>query len=187
MIAVLNGPAVGIGATFLPLCDAVFMSDKATLKTPFGSTAQAPEGCSSYTFPKLLGMHAIIACHYLITNCHSRYYSHFKILQLISGPSLAKKMLMFDHTMSAEEAKACGLVTDVFPHESFDEKVTEKINEIAMYHPNVLQRIKSIVDSHEKDILHSVNEKECQHLVEVWQSEECTRGLEMLLAKITSK
>ena len=96
-------------------------------------------------------------------------------------------MLMFDHTMSAEEAKACGLVTDVFPHESFDEKVTEKINEIAMYHPNVLQRIKSIVDSHERDILHEVNEKECQHLVEVWQSEECTRGLEMLLAKITSK
>ena len=59
LIAVLNGPAVGIGATFLPLCDAVFMSDKATLKTPFGSTAQAPEGCSSYTFPKILGKFSI--------------------------------------------------------------------------------------------------------------------------------
>ena len=179
----MNGPAVGIGATFLPLCDAIFMSDKATLKTPFGSTAQAPEGCSSYTFPKLLGMHAFLAKVLL----QIAFQYHFKILQLISGPSLAKKMLMFDHTMSAEEAKACGLVTDVFPHDSFDEKVTEKINEIAMYHPNVLQRIKSIVDSHERDILHAVNEKECQHLVEVWQSEECTRGLEMLLAKITSK
>ena len=44
LILALNGPAVGIGATVIPLCDFVFMSSRATLRTPFASTAQAPEG-----------------------------------------------------------------------------------------------------------------------------------------------
>ena len=55
LVAAVNGPAVGIGATMLGLCDAVYMSDKATLRTPFASTAQAPEGCASYTFPRIMG------------------------------------------------------------------------------------------------------------------------------------
>ena len=157
LIAALNGPAIGIGATILPLCDAVYMSESATLRTPFASTAQAPEGCSSYTFPKIL------------------------------GPVLANKMLMLDHIMSATEAKSCGLVTEIFPDDTFEENVKQKIEDLTNFPPNALERIKKISRIHEKDILHEVNDKECQHLFEVWQSDECKFAIELLLAKIGAK
>ena len=97
---------------------------------------------------------------------------------------MANKMLMLDHVMSAEEAKLRGLATEVFPDETFEQNLKDKVEEISNYAPNVLQGIKSI-SNHEKDFLHEVNEKECQNLFEVWQSEECKMAIELVMAKLS--
>lgn len=88
LVAVLNGPAVGMGVTMLPHFDVVYASDKATFHTPFVQLGLVAEGCSSYIFPRLMGM------------------------------GKAAEVLLFGKKLTAKEAFDRGLVTEVLPHES---------------------------------------------------------------------
>jgi len=55
VIAAINGPAVGIGATMTLAMDIRMASDKARMGFVFGKLGIVPEACSSWFLPRLVG------------------------------------------------------------------------------------------------------------------------------------
>uniref|UniRef100_A0A8D0HP30 Enoyl-CoA delta isomerase 2 n=1 Tax=Sphenodon punctatus TaxID=8508 RepID=A0A8D0HP30_SPHPU len=89
LIAVVNGPAVGIAVTLLGIFDIVYATDRATFHTPFSSLGQSPEGCSSYTFPKIMGN----AFHYSL-NYIFLIYGVFCFISFLSQSLAVSKQLI---------------------------------------------------------------------------------------------
>nr|XP_057916889.1 enoyl-CoA delta isomerase 2-like [Doryrhamphus excisus] len=143
LVAVVNGPAVGISVTILGMFDLVYATESATFHTPFSQLGQSPEGCSSYTFPRLM------------------------------GPGKASEMLLFNKKLTAVQACQLGLVTEVFPDSSFQSEVWSRLRSYAKLPPNSLALSKQLIRSMEKEQLHAVNDAEVERLVERWTSDEC--------------
>ncbi|XP_054621761.1 enoyl-CoA delta isomerase 2, mitochondrial [Dunckerocampus dactyliophorus] len=143
LVAVVNGPAVGISVTVLGMFDLVYATDSATFHTPFSQLGQSPEGCSSYTYPRLM------------------------------GSSKASEMLLFNKKLTAVQACQLGLVTEVFPDSSFQSEVWSRLRSYAKLPPNSLALSKQLMRSVEKDQLHAVNDAEVERLIERWTSDEC--------------
>lgn len=140
--AVVNGPAVGISVTLLGLFDLVLASDKATFSTPFTKIAQSPEGCSTYTFPRLM------------------------------GSLKASEMLIFNRTLSAQEAYERNLVTEVIADAEFQGKAWKKIEEISKLPKESLLASRRLMRDGVKDKLVAVNKKEATDLAGRWVSKE---------------
>ncbi|XP_069033710.1 enoyl-CoA delta isomerase 2 isoform X1 [Embiotoca jacksoni] len=143
LVAVVNGPAVGIAVTLLGLFDLVYATERATFHTPFSQLGQSAEGCSSYTFPKIM------------------------------GPAKASEMLLFNKKLTAAQACELGLVTEVFPDSSFQLEAWTRLKAYAKLPRNSLALSKQLIRSVEKERLHTVNDAEVERLIERWTSEEC--------------
>ncbi|XP_072366104.1 enoyl-CoA delta isomerase 2 isoform X2 [Scyliorhinus torazame] len=109
LIGVINGPAVGVAVTVLGLFDAVYSTDKATFHAPFSKLGQSPEGCSSYTFPKIM------------------------------GTGKANEIILFNKKLTAAQAYELGLVTEVFPDSTFQKEVWKRLHAYAKLPKNDLQ------------------------------------------------
>ncbi|KAM7322821.1 hypothetical protein ACRRTK_018326 [Alexandromys fortis] len=153
LVAVVNGPAVGISVTLLGLFDAVYASDKATFHTPFSHLGQSPEACSSYTFPKIM------------------------------GSAKATEMLLFGKKLTAREACAQGLVTEVFPDNTFKKEIWTRLKAYAKLPPNSMRISKQLIRKNEKEKLQAVNAEECSTLKERWLSEECINAIMSFMSR----
>ncbi|XP_034039611.1 enoyl-CoA delta isomerase 2, mitochondrial [Thalassophryne amazonica] len=143
LVAVVNGPAVGISVTVLGLFDLVYATERATFHTPFSQLGQSPEGCSSYTFPRIMGV------------------------------AKASEMLLFNKKLTAVQACDLGLVTEVFPDSSFQSEVWTRLKTYAKLPRNSVALSKQLIRSLQKERLHSTNDAEVERLIERWTSDEC--------------
>ncbi|XP_030064558.1 enoyl-CoA delta isomerase 2 isoform X3 [Microcaecilia unicolor] len=180
LIAVVNGPAVGISVTLLGLFDIVYATERATFHAPFSHLAQSPEGCSTLTFPRIMGFAKETHLHHaherlLFHPCHPTTY----FASAVDSPKKceANEILLFNKMLSAAEACERGLVTEVFPDNSFQKEVWTRLKSYARLPKNCLAFSKQLIRVLDKEKLHEVNRQECKRLVERWLSEECMNAI----------
>ncbi|XP_067132343.1 enoyl-CoA delta isomerase 2-like [Centruroides vittatus] len=140
LIAAVNGPAVGISVTLLGLCDVVYAADNATFHTPFSQLAQCPEACSSVIFPKIMGY------------------------------AKASEMLLFNKKLNAKEALDRGLISEIISKENFKTEIDTRVKQMSQLPKDSLLYSKHLIRGHDREMLHKVNERECEILCERWLS-----------------
>ncbi|KAJ8277023.1 hypothetical protein GJAV_G00070600 [Gymnothorax javanicus] len=154
IIVAVNGPAVGLGAAILPLCDVVWANEKAWFQTPYTTFGQTPDACSSLTFPSVMGAVS------------------------------ASEMLLSGRKLTAQEACAKGLVSQVFWPGTFSQEVMVRIRELVSCNSVVLQESKALVCSASREALEQANERECEVLKTVWGSPQ---GVDSMLKYLQKK
>nr|XP_054401335.1 testis-specific chromodomain protein Y 1-like [Pongo abelii] len=140
IVVSVNGPAIGLGASILPLCDLVWANEKAWFQTPYMTFGQSPDGCSTITFQKMM------------------------------GKASANEMLFAGRKLTARESCAKGLVSQVFLSGTFAQEVMIQIKELASYNQIVLEESKALVCCNIKLELEQANERECEVLRKIWSS-----------------
>ncbi|XP_026738179.1 enoyl-CoA delta isomerase 2, mitochondrial-like [Trichoplusia ni] len=138
LVAIVNGPAIGIAATTLALCDLVFASENSYFYTPFTKLGIVAEGCSTFTFPRLI------------------------------GDRKATEMLLCNHRMTAKEALECGFINDIYKPEELQSKVWDKITEVSKLPPISVAATKKLLRDSVRQELLKANDIEIQELNSIW-------------------
>jgi len=105
LVAAVQGNAVGVGTTLLMHCDHVVASSEARFSTPFVGLGLVPEAASSLIAPRLMGQ--------------TRAFS----------------LLVMGRPLTADEAKAAGLVNTVVAPEAVEAEALKAAREIAALPP----------------------------------------------------
>lgn len=147
LIAAVNGPAAGYGVTSLALYDLVYSVPDAYFFTPFSKWALCPEGCSSVTFPAIMG--------------------HQK----------AAALLIAGDRMSASELCDAGLVTKILDIEVFLDEVLKTAHKIAAYPPKALTQSKGLINASRREELLEANRRECECLAGLVVQDECIEAV----------
>jgi len=128
LIAMVNGAAIGLGATMALFCDLVYIAEEAK----FGDT--------HVTLGLVAGDGAVVA------------------LPLLAGPQRAKEMLMTGRIMTGAEAERYGVVTRAVPLNELRETTWDTARAIAAQPPYAARATKMVVNRYIRWMWHELME-----------------------------
>jgi enoyl-CoA hydratase len=126
LIAKVNGPAVGLGATIALLCDVIFAAQSAKIGDPYMKVGLSAGDGGALIWPHLLG--------------HAR----------------AKEYLMTGRLLTGEEAEGIGLINHAVPAAELDRAVEEFVQQLSRGAMRAIQRTKLSVSLGLKQMAHAV-------------------------------
>lgn len=112
VIAAVNGPAAGAGFSLALACDIRIASETAFLAPVYGRIGASPDGGMTYFLPRVV------------------------------GPSRALELLLEDPNMSAADALAERLVSEVVPREELIERARARAEKLARMAPHYVRMSK---------------------------------------------
>jgi 2-(1,2-epoxy-1,2-dihydrophenyl)acetyl-CoA isomerase len=114
VIAAINGPAAGAGFSLALNCDIRIASEDAILVCAYGRIGASPDGGMTYFLPRVV------------------------------GPSRALEILLNDPNLSAQDALAERLVSEVVPADELTERAREKAAKLAAKAPHYVRMAKHL-------------------------------------------
>jgi enoyl-CoA hydratase/carnithine racemase len=129
IMAGVDGPAVGIGATMLMHCDYVLATSRAVFRTPFTALGLTPEAGSSLIAPRLMG--------------HRRAF----------------ELLVMGRDMDADAALAAGLVNALVAPEALEDAVLAAAHELAALPREAVLAARRLIKSEEAEVMARINEE----------------------------
>jgi enoyl-CoA hydratase/carnithine racemase len=145
VVAAINGYCLGGGNELILFCDFRLASEKSQFGQPEVNLGLMPGWGGSYMLTKLV------------------------------GPTLAKEMLLTGKRIKALEAKAASLLTEVYPNEVFEEKVSKFVDRLVEGPPKSIERIKKI--SNFDPQLEKYLDLERKMFAELWEYEDLEEGI----------
>jgi len=153
IVAALNGPAVGLGASLALLCDAIFMADTASLSDPHVRVGIVAGDGGAAIWP------------------------------LVLGPARAKQFLLTGDALSAEEAWRLGLVNRVVPADALEAEALAFAQRLAAGAPLAVRYTKQAVNKLVKDALNTAFDTSTALEIVTFQSEDHKEALAALREK----
>ncbi len=115
LVAAVQGPAIGIGATMLLHCDLVYAAPTARLRMPFVSLGLVPEAGSSLLLPRRV------------------------------GDAVAAEMLLLGAWIDAERARDLRLVNAIVPTVELGSFARQRAEELAACPPGALRATRALI------------------------------------------
>lgn len=146
MVSGVDGIAVGIGTTLNLHCDLTFATPRTVFRTPFVDLGLVPEAGSSLLVPQILGRQGA-----------------FALLGLGEG-------------LSAERAKAAGLIYEVVEENSLEASVLSAAGQIAAKPPQALKIARDLMRGPREELTARIRQ-EAEHFRERLKSDEARAAL----------
>ena len=153
IVAAINGPAVGLGASLALLCDVIFMADTASIADPHVRVGIVAGDGGTAIWP------------------------------LAVGPARAKQYLLTGDPVPATEAERIGLVNRVVPAADLDREAMAFARRLADGAPLALQYTKQAVNKLLKDALNVAFDTSTALEIVTFQSEDHREALSALREK----
>ncbi|XP_070171519.1 uncharacterized protein [Polyergus mexicanus] len=147
IVAGVQGAAIGLGVTMLPLFDLVIASDKATFCTPYGKLGQIAEGAAVFTLSHIL------------------------------GSAITSELLLGGRTLTASEALRAGLVTRVLWPDRFQVELLPSLRVMSDQSSQSMEATKTLLRHSLRKKLDAALESETYLLIQHWCSMECQTAI----------
>ena len=153
IVAAVNGPAIGLGATIALLCDVIMLADNATIADPHVRVGIVAGDGGTAIWP------------------------------LLVGPARAKEYLLTGDSLSAAEAERIGLVNRVVAAEELQSEALKLAERFAAGAPLAIQYTKAAVNNLVKEALSTSFDFAVGHELVTFLSEDHKEALAAIRAK----
>jgi 2-(1,2-epoxy-1,2-dihydrophenyl)acetyl-CoA isomerase len=157
VVTAVNGAAAGAGFSLALTGDLVLAADSAKFTVAYTAIGLAPDGSSTFTLPRLV------------------------------GPKRAFELMYTNRALTAEEAKALGLVNEVFPKAEFAERARQFAADLAKGPTAALGHAKRLVTLSAQSSLETQMEHERRAIAACGRTADFREGTDAFFAKRAPK